>query len=86
MGKLIYLSHTILDIGFSLSVVNQFMNSSTKEHMEAVYRIFRYLKMTPRRRLYFRKKSNKKIEVFANVDWAGSITDCRSTTGHCTFV
>ena len=47
VGKLIYLSHTRPDIGFSVSMVSQFMNNPTEKHMTAVTRILRYLKMTP---------------------------------------
>ena len=86
VGKLIYLSHTRPDIGFSVSVFSQFMNGPTEEHMEAVNRILRYLKMTPGKGLYFRKNTRKDIEVFVDADWAGSITDRRSTSGYCTYV
>ncbi|XP_034687534.1 uncharacterized mitochondrial protein AtMg00810-like, partial [Vitis riparia] len=55
VGRLIYLSHTRPDIGFAVSTVSQFMHSPTEEHMEAVYRILRYLKMTPGKGLFFRK-------------------------------
>lgn len=53
--RLIYLSHTRPDIGFPVSVVSQYMNNPTEEHMEAVTRILRYLKMTPGKVLYSRK-------------------------------
>ena len=43
VGRLIYLSHTRPDVGFAMSAVSQFMHSPTEEHMEAVYRILRYL-------------------------------------------
>jgi len=39
VGKLIYLAHTRPDIGFLVSVVSQFMNNPSEEHMEAVYQI-----------------------------------------------
>ena len=45
VGKLIYLSHTRFDISFVVSVVSKFMNNLTEEHIEAVYRILRYLKI-----------------------------------------
>ena len=36
-GKLIYLSHTRLDIAFAVSMVSQFMHSPCQEHLEAVF-------------------------------------------------
>ncbi|RVW62261.1 Retrovirus-related Pol polyprotein from transposon RE1 [Vitis vinifera] len=62
VGRLIYLSHTRPDIGFAVSAVSQFMHSPTEEHMEAVYRILRYLKMTPGKGLFFRKTENRDTE------------------------
>ena len=86
VGKLIYLSHTRPDIGFSVSMVSQFMNNPNEEHMEAVYRILRYLKLTPGKGLFFEKNQRRDIEVFSDADWAGSVQDRRSTSGYCTYV
>lgn len=86
VGKLIYLSHTRPDISFAVSMVSQFMNCPTEDHMEAVYRILRYLKMTPGQGLFFQKTANREVEIFTDADWAGSITDRRSTSGYCTYV
>ena len=36
LGKLIYLSHTRLDIAYSVSVVSQHMNNPTEDHLDAV--------------------------------------------------
>ncbi|RVW64346.1 Retrovirus-related Pol polyprotein from transposon RE1 [Vitis vinifera] len=58
----------------------------TEEHMEAVYRILRYLKMTPGKGLFFRKTENHDTEVYSDADWAGNIIDRRSTSGYCSFV
>lgn len=57
--KLIYLSHTRPDIAFAVSVVRQFMHSPYEEHLDAVYRILRYLKGSPVRGLLFKKKMTK---------------------------
>jgi hypothetical protein len=86
VGKLIYLSHTRPDIAFSVSVVSQFMHSPFEEHLEAVYRILRYLKGNPGKGLFFKKTSEKNVSIFTDADWAGSVTDRRSTSGYCTYV
>ncbi|XP_020272465.1 uncharacterized protein LOC109847644 [Asparagus officinalis] len=86
VGRLIYISHTRPDIGFSVSVVSQFMNNPTKEHIEAAYRILRYLKSTSGKGLAFTKGSDRGIKVFTDADWAESLSDRRSTSGYCTFV
>ncbi|RVW82418.1 Retrovirus-related Pol polyprotein from transposon TNT 1-94 [Vitis vinifera] len=70
VGKLIYLSHTKPDIGFSVSVVSQFMNNPTEKHMTVVIRILRYLKMTSGKGLFFQRTTKKEIEIFLDADWA----------------
>ena len=86
VGRLIYLSHTRPDIAFAVSMVSQFMHNPHEEHLNAVYRILRYLKSSPGKGLLFKKDSNRKVEAFTDADWAGSITDRKSTSGYCTFV
>ncbi|CAJ2655096.1 unnamed protein product [Trifolium pratense] len=86
VGKLIYLSHTRPDIAFSVSVVSQFMHSPFEEHLEAVYRILRYLKANPGKGLFFKKTNERNVSIFTDADWAGSVTDRRSTSGYCTYV
>uniref|UniRef100_A0A803ND66 Reverse transcriptase Ty1/copia-type domain-containing protein n=1 Tax=Chenopodium quinoa TaxID=63459 RepID=A0A803ND66_CHEQI len=44
VGKLIYLSHTQPDLAYVVGVVSRFMHKPQKQHLEAVYRILRYLK------------------------------------------
>ena len=62
------------------------MHSPYEEHLEVVYQILRYLKSTPGKELYFRKNEQHGVEAYINIDWAGSVTDKRSTTGYCIFV
>ncbi|KAM2422408.1 hypothetical protein ACFXTH_028630 [Malus domestica] len=44
VGRLIYLSYTMPNIAYAVSVVSQFMHSPSDMHMSAVERILRYLK------------------------------------------
>ena len=73
MGKLIYLSHTRLDISYAVSAISRFMQAPYEEHMEAVNRILRYLKTTPGKELMFRKTDRKAIEAYTDSDWVESI-------------
>ncbi|KZV22301.1 Cysteine-rich RLK (receptor-like protein kinase) 8 [Dorcoceras hygrometricum] len=86
VGKLIYLSHTRPDIAFAVSLVSQYMHSPCQGHLDAVYRILRYLKLTPGRGLFFAKTDDRSVSAFTDADWAGSISDRRSTSGYCTMV
>ena len=84
--KLIYLSHTCPDIVYAVSVVSQFMHSPSEDHMGAVTRILRYLKVTPSKGLMFSKYGHTYVEEYTDADWAGSATDRHSTSGYFTFV
>nr|XP_011470560.1 PREDICTED: uncharacterized protein LOC101303284 [Fragaria vesca subsp. vesca] len=66
---------------------SQFMHCPNKEHIDAVYRILKYLKMAPRKGFLFEKKMGE-LEVvgYTDADWVGDKTDRRSTSGYFTFV
>jgi hypothetical protein len=86
VGKLIYLSHTRPDISYAVSVVSQFMHCPSKDHMDAVVRILRYLKSAPGKGLMFSKNDHLDIEGYTDADWAGNLSDRKSTSGYFTFV
>ena len=69
VGRLIYLSHTKPNIAFVVSVVSQYMHSPKESHLEAVYKILRYLKGSPRKGLFFKKGDSKKVEIYTDADW-----------------
>ncbi|KAH9783645.1 hypothetical protein KPL71_009401 [Citrus sinensis] len=87
IGRLMYLSHIRPDLAYALSVVSQFMHNPGEQHMKAVMRILRYLKTNPGKRILFSKNEDySNIEVYTDADWAGSVSDRRSTSGYFTFV
>ena len=86
VGKLIYLSHTHLDIAYAVSVVRQFMHCPSKDRMDAVMRILRYLKSSPGKGLMFSKNDHLNVDGYIDADWARNITDRKSTSGYFTFV
>ena len=85
MGKLIYLSHTKPDIIYVVSLISQFMHNPSKDHMNVVIWILRYLKSSPGRGLMFRKHDHLNMEGYLDADWTGS-SNRKSTSGYFTFV
>jgi hypothetical protein len=86
VAKLIYISHTRPNIAYVVSIVSQFMHNPSEDHMDVVIRILRYLKALPRKGLMFSKNSHLKINGYTDADWAGSISDRKSTSGYFMFV
>ncbi|CAL9020404.1 unnamed protein product [Prunus brigantina] len=62
VGRLIYLAHTRLDIAYYVSIVSQFMHSSSVDHMAAVMRILAYLKSALGKGVLHRKNGHLRIE------------------------
>ena len=86
VGKLIYLTHTRLDINFVVSKVSQFLSNPSEGHMEAVYQILRYLKKDLERGLMFKKTLNHSLEIYTDSDWVGSTIDRKSTSSYCSYI
>ncbi|GKC74170.1 putative ribonuclease H-like domain-containing protein [Tanacetum coccineum] len=55
-------------------------------HLNAVKRIFRYLKGRPNLGLWYPKDSPFILEAFSDSDYAGASLDRKSTTGGCQFL
>uniref|UniRef100_A0A2N9FE13 Reverse transcriptase Ty1/copia-type domain-containing protein n=1 Tax=Fagus sylvatica TaxID=28930 RepID=A0A2N9FE13_FAGSY len=65
---------------------NEFMHSPNEVHMDAIHRILKYLKSAPGKGFMFSKHGHLEVEGYTDADWAGSITDRKSTSGCFTFV
>nr|KYP50092.1 hypothetical protein KK1_028166 [Cajanus cajan] len=86
VGKLIYLSHTRPDIAYAVSVVSQFMHDPRERYMQAVDKILQYLKSSPGKGLLFKREDTLTMKIYIDADYAGSITDRKSTSGYCMFL
>ncbi|KAK2967357.1 hypothetical protein RJ640_026371 [Escallonia rubra] len=84
--KLIYLTNTRPEIAYVVSMVSQFMHAPSEKHMNAVYRILRYLKGAPRKGLLYSKNEASTIEGYTDADWAGDQLNMKSTSGYLIFV
>ncbi|BBH07641.1 ABC-2 type transporter family protein, partial [Prunus dulcis] len=59
---------------------------SVVNHINAVLRILRYLKSAPGKGLMFSKHGHLNIDGYSDADWAGNVTDIKSTSGYFTFM
>jgi len=86
VGRLIYLIVTHSDITYSVHILSRFMHAPHKPHMEAVMRIFRYLKNNLSQGLFFSSQNDLSLRAFCDLDWGGCPISRKSTTGYCVFL
>uniref|UniRef100_A0A2N9III3 Integrase catalytic domain-containing protein n=1 Tax=Fagus sylvatica TaxID=28930 RepID=A0A2N9III3_FAGSY len=68
---------------YAVHIVSEFMAAPRSLHYAAVLRILRYLKGTLFHGLHFSSQSSLTLQAYSDADWAGDLTDRRSTTGYC---
>ncbi|GJT59132.1 putative ribonuclease H-like domain-containing protein [Tanacetum coccineum] len=86
IGSLMYLTSSRPDIMFSVCACSRFQVQPKVSHLNAVKRIFRYLKGRPKLGLWYPKDSPFILEAFSDSDYAGASLDRKSTTGGCQFL
>ncbi|GJV92187.1 retrovirus-related pol polyprotein from transposon TNT 1-94 [Tanacetum coccineum] len=86
IGSLLYLTESRPDIMFRVCLCARFQEAPKTSHLEAVKRIFRYIKGTTHFGLWYPKGTGIKTVVYADSDHAGDYVDRKSTNGICTFV
>ncbi|GKA03891.1 hypothetical protein Tco_0676672 [Tanacetum coccineum] len=86
IGSLLYLTAIKPDIMFSVYLCARFQEDPKTSHLEAVKRIFRYIKGTMHLGLWYPKGTGIETIVYAESDHAGDYVDQKSISGICTFV
>ncbi|GKA99240.1 hypothetical protein Tco_0827177 [Tanacetum coccineum] len=74
------------DIMFSVYLCARFQEDPKTSHLEAVKRIFRYIKGTTHLGLWYPNGTSIKTLVYDYSDHAGDYVDRKSTSGICTFM
>ncbi|GKB89616.1 putative ribonuclease H-like domain-containing protein [Tanacetum coccineum] len=86
IGSLMYLTSSRPDIMFSVCACLRFQVQPKVSHLNAVKRIFRYLKGRPNLGLWYPKDSPFLLEAFSDSDYTGASLDMKSTTGGRQFL
>nr|GEY17390.1 retrovirus-related Pol polyprotein from transposon TNT 1-94 [Tanacetum cinerariifolium] len=83
IGTLLYLTASRPDLQFTICMCARYQARSTKKYVQAVKRIFRYLRGTVHRGLWYLKDSSVALTAFADADHAGCQDTRRSTSRSC---
>ncbi|GJS23007.1 retrovirus-related pol polyprotein from transposon TNT 1-94 [Tanacetum coccineum] len=81
IGTLLYLTASRPDLQFAICMCARYQARPTEKHLNAVKRIFQYLKGTVHPRLWYPKDSSIALTAFADADHAGCQDTRRSTSG-----
>ncbi|GKA41229.1 putative ribonuclease H-like domain-containing protein [Tanacetum coccineum] len=83
IGSLMYLTSSRPDIMFAVYACARYQVNPKSSHLQAVKRIFRYLKGQPKLGLWYPKDSPFDLVAYTDSDYAGASLDRKSTTGGC---
>ncbi|GJW18886.1 putative ribonuclease H-like domain-containing protein [Tanacetum coccineum] len=86
IGSLMYLTTSRPDIMFVVCACARFQVSPKASHLNAVKRIFMYLKHQPKLGLWYPRDLPFKLEAYSDTDYGGASLDKKSITGGCQFL
>nr|GEU36565.1 putative ribonuclease H-like domain-containing protein [Tanacetum cinerariifolium] len=85
IGSLMYLTASRLDIMFAVYACSRFQVTPKTSHLQAVKRVFRYLKGKPKLVLWYPSVSSFDLEAYFDSDYAGANLDRKSTAGEAEY-
>ncbi|GKC95851.1 retrovirus-related pol polyprotein from transposon TNT 1-94 [Tanacetum coccineum] len=86
VGTFMYLTTSRPDLVYVVCMCARYQACPTEKHLHAVKRIFRYLRGTVNRGLWYSKDSAIALTTFADADHAGCQDTRRSTSGSMQFL
>ncbi|GJW91658.1 hypothetical protein Tco_0169211 [Tanacetum coccineum] len=86
IGSLMYLTASRPDIQFAVSACSRHQVTPLTSNLNAVKKIFKYLKGQPKLGLWYLRDSPFVLEAYSDSDYVGSHGDRKSTTGGCQFL
>ncbi|GKD86689.1 retrovirus-related pol polyprotein from transposon TNT 1-94 [Tanacetum coccineum] len=86
IGSLMYLTSGRPDLNYAVCLCARYQAKPTIKHLNAVKRIFRYLKGTINMGLWYSKDASMSLTAYADTDHAGCQDTRRSTSGSAQFL
>ncbi|GKC94445.1 hypothetical protein Tco_1159887 [Tanacetum coccineum] len=86
IGSLMYLTSSRPDLIYAVCLCARYKAKPTEKHLNAVKRVFRYLKGTINMGLWYSKDTDMSMTAYADADHAGCQDNRRSTPGSAHFL
>ncbi|GKF13440.1 retrovirus-related pol polyprotein from transposon TNT 1-94, partial [Tanacetum coccineum] len=86
VGSLMYLTASKPDLVFAVCMFARYQASPTKKHLEALKRVFWYLRGTINWDLWYQKDTPMALTAYADADHVGCQDTRRSTSGSAQFL
>ncbi|GJU32363.1 hypothetical protein Tco_1175952 [Tanacetum coccineum] len=86
IGSLMYLTSSRPDLIYAVCLCARYQANPTEKHLNAVKRIFQYLKGTINMGLWYSKDTGMSLTAYSNADHAGCQDTRRSTSGSAQFL
>jgi len=82
VGKLNFLTHTRMDIAFSVQHLSQFLQHPREPHLQAAYHVLRYLKGDPCLGIHLSNNTDCSLTTYCDSDWAACPDTRKSVSGY----
>ena len=86
IGKLLYLTLTRPDICYSVHKLSQFMSSPKIPHLQAAYKVLKYLKKTLGQGLFLSASFELRLKAYYDANWAACPDTKGSVSRFCVFL
>jgi hypothetical protein len=86
IGSLLYITTSRPDIMHVVGMVGRYQVAPKQSHLQAIKRIFRYLKETMNYGLWYPRNQNLQLTAYSYADWANCVDERKNTSGGAFFL
>jgi hypothetical protein len=86
IGSLMYITTSRPDIMHDVGMVGRYQAAPKQSHLQAIKRIFRYLKETMTYGMWYPRNQNLQLTSYSDEDWENCVDERKSTSGGAFFL